>query len=109
MRRPAADLNEVERVVFEFFSESAKVTKLVEFLSLEEHKGRDKFDSRRFFMFKVTDHRPEYRQLLVGCVIPASASWQLIQATYHTKITLLAQFINNHQIQIHCTVEAGYK
>ena len=53
MRRPAADLNEVERVVFDFFSESAKVTKLVEFLSLEEHKGRDKFDSRRFFMFKV--------------------------------------------------------
>ena len=41
-------------MVFDFFSEPTKVTKLVEFLSLEEIKGRDKFDSRRFFMFKVS-------------------------------------------------------
>ena len=54
VRRAAAELNDVERVVFDFFSEPTKVTKLVEFLSLEEVKGRDKFDSRRFFMFKVS-------------------------------------------------------
>ena len=75
VRRDPAELNEVERIVFDFFSEAARVTKLVEFLSLEEHKGRDKFNSRRFFMFKalfrnygdaVLQHlRPHVERLIV--------------------------------------------
>ncbi len=50
--RTADDMNDVERIVFEFFQDEKRVDKLVEFLSLEEHKGRDKFDSRKFLLFK---------------------------------------------------------
>ncbi len=46
------EMNEVEREMHKFFTCAADVEKLVGFLSLEEHKGRDRFDSRRFSMFK---------------------------------------------------------
>ena len=41
-----------EQEIYKFFSNSSKVDKLIEFFSLEEHKGRDRFDARRFIMFK---------------------------------------------------------
>ncbi len=50
--RKPEDMNEVERSILDFFSSPANVEKLMGFLSLEEHKGRDRFDSRRFTMFK---------------------------------------------------------
>ena len=43
-----------EQVVFDFFTNEAQVSKLIGFLSLEERKGKDKFDSKRFVLFKVS-------------------------------------------------------
>ena len=35
-----------------FFNDSANVEKLIYFLSLEDRKGKDKFDATRFSLFK---------------------------------------------------------
>ena len=45
-------MNEAEQEIYNFFNNEANVSKLIEFLSLEEQKGRDHFDARRFLMFK---------------------------------------------------------
>ena len=52
MRRDVSALNDVEREIYHFFSDAENVSKLIGFLSLEEHKGKDRFDPRRFLMFK---------------------------------------------------------
>ncbi|XP_065838430.1 proteasome activator complex subunit 4-like [Oscarella lobularis] len=41
-----------ERVIYDAFTSQEFVDKLVEFFSLEDRKGRDKFDEKRFRMFK---------------------------------------------------------
>merc|ERR1719273_635584 len=50
--RDESEMNEVEREIYQFFDEQTNVDKLIEFLSLEENKGRDKFSASRFNMFK---------------------------------------------------------
>ena len=42
--------------------------KLIEFLSLEEHKGHDRFDARRFIMFKglFRNHGDAFMELFKG-------------------------------------------
>jgi hypothetical protein len=50
--RNVEDMNEVEQELVKFFLSSESVEKLLKYLSLEEQKGRDRFDSRRFTMFK---------------------------------------------------------
>merc|ERR1719273_13292 len=50
--RDESEMNEVEREIYQFFDEQTNVDKLIEFLSLEENKGRDKFSAARFIMFK---------------------------------------------------------
>ena len=50
-RRPE-DLSPGEREVQQFFSNPSNIEKLIGFLSLEDRKGKDKFDARRFSMFK---------------------------------------------------------
>lgn len=42
-----------EKIIFEYFSDPEFVEQLVEFLSLEERKGKDSFNPRRFCLFKV--------------------------------------------------------
>ena len=42
-----------ERVVYDAFTSPEFVDRLVSFLSLEENKGRDHYDTNRFSMFKV--------------------------------------------------------
>lgn len=51
--RAVEEMNDVERAVFEFFSDEKRVDQMMEFFCLEEEKGKDKFDSRRFTLFKV--------------------------------------------------------
>ena len=41
------DMPEAERLVFRFFRDEARVKKLMEFLSLENKKGQDRFDVER--------------------------------------------------------------
>nr|CAD7425108.1 unnamed protein product [Timema monikensis] len=50
--RSIEDMNAVEQEVAHFFSHQGNVHKLVGFLSLEEKKGKDKFNDYRFMMFK---------------------------------------------------------
>ncbi|CAG2057001.1 unnamed protein product [Timema podura] len=50
--RSVEDMNAAEQEVAEFFSHQGNVDKLVGFLSLEEKKGKDKFNGYRFMMFK---------------------------------------------------------
>ena len=42
------DMPEAERIVFKFFRDEASVKKLMEFLSLENKKGKDQFDVERW-------------------------------------------------------------
>jgi proteasome activator subunit 4 len=56
--QPALDrmhnaLTDAEREVDLFFSDQKNVDRLIEFLALEEKKGKDKFNGYRFIMFKV--------------------------------------------------------
>lgn len=43
-----------EQIIFDHFSEPVFVNQFIEFLSLEERKGKDKFSPRRFCLFKVS-------------------------------------------------------
>ena len=45
--------SQVERAVYDAFMSPEFVDQLVSFLSLEENKGRDKYSTSRFSMFKV--------------------------------------------------------
>lgn len=42
-----------EKIVYEYFSDPEFIDQLVEFLSLEDRKGNDSFNPRRFCLFKV--------------------------------------------------------
>ncbi|XP_035696564.1 proteasome activator complex subunit 4-like isoform X3 [Branchiostoma floridae] len=50
--RKREDMLEGEGIIFDHFSNTEFVDKLIGFLSLEDRKGRDKFSNRRFNMFK---------------------------------------------------------
>lgn len=42
-----------EQIIFDHFSDPVFINQFVEFLSLEDRKGKDKFSPRRFCLFKV--------------------------------------------------------
>ncbi|XP_059622095.1 proteasome activator complex subunit 4-like [Phlebotomus argentipes] len=50
--RDESEMNDTERVIYNFFSDADNVEKLVTFWSLEEKKGKDKFNRSRFFLMK---------------------------------------------------------
>ena len=50
--REISELTETEKIIADFFTDEAKVSKLIKFLSLEENKDTDKFDLVRAKMFK---------------------------------------------------------
>lgn len=52
LNRIEAEMSPEEREIFAFFNDAKNLDKLVSFLSLEENKGKDKFDSRKFLMWK---------------------------------------------------------
>ena len=41
-------------ILFDFFNNEKNIEKFIEFLSLEEKKGKDKFNAKRFILFKVS-------------------------------------------------------
>lgn len=43
-----------EQIIFDHFSDPVFVNQFIEFLSLEDRKGKDKFSPRRFCLFKVS-------------------------------------------------------
>ncbi|XP_075982496.1 proteasome activator complex subunit 4-like isoform X2 [Anticarsia gemmatalis] len=47
------EMEEGERFIYEFFTDDANVDKLVTFLTVEEKKGKDKFNGIRFSLFKI--------------------------------------------------------
>jgi proteasome activator subunit 4 len=50
--RTAAEMSQSEQIIFSSFTDQAFVEKLISFLSLEEIKGKDKYNSKRAQMFK---------------------------------------------------------
>ena len=56
LNRAKAELNEGEQVVYDLFTNTEYVEKLVSFLSLEENKAKDKYSSKRMTLFKVIIH-----------------------------------------------------
>lgn len=52
LERKREDLSEEEKPIYDAFTQQEFVDKLITYLSLEESKGHDKFDSQRFYMFK---------------------------------------------------------
>ncbi len=51
--RKLEELTDEEKPIYEFFSQEQLVDKLINFLTLEENKGKDKFDHYNFSLFKV--------------------------------------------------------
>uniref|UniRef100_A0A665UKH4 Proteasome activator subunit 4b n=1 Tax=Echeneis naucrates TaxID=173247 RepID=A0A665UKH4_ECHNA len=49
---PYEKMSEGEKVIFEYFSDPEFIDQLIEFLSLEDRKGKDSFNPRRFCLFK---------------------------------------------------------
>lgn len=47
-----------EKEIFQFFSNKENIDRLVGYLSMEEKKGKDKFNGYRFIMFKVSVFHP---------------------------------------------------
>ncbi|XP_034834096.1 proteasome activator complex subunit 4-like isoform X1 [Maniola hyperantus] len=50
---PLEEMEEGERYLFEFFSNEANIDRLVAFYTVEEKKGKDKFNGIRFTMFRM--------------------------------------------------------
>ncbi|KAL0621238.1 Proteasome activator complex subunit 4 [Plecturocebus cupreus] len=50
--RSREDMTEAEQIIFDHFSDLKFVEQLITFLSLEDRKGKDKFNPRRFCLFK---------------------------------------------------------
>lgn len=48
-------LNQEEKEIVAFFQDDSNIEKLIHFLSLEDRKGKDKFDATRFSLFKGND------------------------------------------------------
>ncbi|XP_028809979.1 proteasome activator complex subunit 4B isoform X2 [Denticeps clupeoides] len=46
------EMNERERIIYNYFSNPDFINQLIKFLSLEDRKGKDKFNPRRFCLFK---------------------------------------------------------
>lgn len=46
-------LLQAEQIIYDHFSDPKFVEQLIKFLSLEDRKGKDKFNPRRFCLFKV--------------------------------------------------------
>ncbi|TKS89783.1 Proteasome activator complex subunit 4B [Collichthys lucidus] len=46
------EMSEGEKIIFEYFSDAEFIDQLIEFLSLEDRKGKDSFNPRRFCLFK---------------------------------------------------------
>ncbi|XP_061914340.1 proteasome activator complex subunit 4A [Entelurus aequoreus] len=46
------EMTEREQIIYDHFSDPVFVNQFIEFLSLEERKGKDKFSTRRFCLFK---------------------------------------------------------
>uniref|UniRef100_A0A3Q3VQG8 Proteasome activator subunit 4 n=1 Tax=Mola mola TaxID=94237 RepID=A0A3Q3VQG8_MOLML len=46
------EMTEREQIIFDHFSDPVFINQFVEFLSLEDRKGKDKFSPRRFCLFK---------------------------------------------------------
>ncbi|XP_052767290.1 proteasome activator complex subunit 4A-like [Mya arenaria] len=52
LNRDRQDLTEGEKIIYDAFTNPEFVTKLVDFLALEENKGRDKFGFKKMVLFK---------------------------------------------------------
>ncbi|XP_077341678.1 proteasome activator complex subunit 4 [Lithobates pipiens] len=50
--RPREDMSEAEQIIYDNFTDEKFVNQLVTFLTLEDRKGKDKFNPRRFCLFK---------------------------------------------------------
>eukprot|EP00057_Strongylocentrotus_purpuratus_P019391 XP_011673865.1 PREDICTED: proteasome activator complex subunit 4 isoform X2 [Strongylocentrotus purpuratus] len=50
--RSREELSETEQIIYDHFSNAEFVEKLVGYLSLEDKKGRDKFDNKKYTVFK---------------------------------------------------------
>ncbi|XP_031434367.1 proteasome activator complex subunit 4A isoform X3 [Clupea harengus] len=46
------DMDEREQIIYDHFSDPVFINQLIQFLSLEDRKGKDKFSPRRFCLFK---------------------------------------------------------
>ncbi|CAG09459.1 unnamed protein product, partial [Tetraodon nigroviridis] len=46
------EMTEREKIIFDHFSDPVFINQFIEFLSLEDRKGKDKFSPRRFCLFK---------------------------------------------------------
>lgn len=53
VNRTYEELPPEEKAVYDFFINQENVDKLISFFSLEETKGQDKFEYRKFALFKV--------------------------------------------------------
>ncbi|XP_069464332.1 proteasome activator complex subunit 4 isoform X2 [Ambystoma mexicanum] len=50
--RTREEMSEAEQIIYDNFSDPKFVEQLIKFLSLEDRKGKDKFNPRRFCLFK---------------------------------------------------------
>ncbi|XP_030051703.1 proteasome activator complex subunit 4 isoform X1 [Microcaecilia unicolor] len=50
--RTREEMSEAEQIIYDHFSDPKFVDQLIKFLSLEDRKGKDKFNPRRFCLFK---------------------------------------------------------
>ncbi|KAG8223216.1 hypothetical protein J437_LFUL003567 [Ladona fulva] len=64
--RPFDEMTSSEKEIHTFFSNKDNIDKLIDFLSLEEKKGKDKFNGLRFIMFKglFRNHGDTFLELL---------------------------------------------
>jgi hypothetical protein len=68
------ELTAEEKEVDLFFSDQQNVDRLIEFLALEEKKGKDKFNGYRFIMFKVRAQKSLYAVSVFVLIVTSKGS-----------------------------------
>ncbi|KAK3731823.1 hypothetical protein QZH41_020179, partial [Actinostola sp. cb2023] len=86
-------LSESEREIFDRFSQEEFVEKFIEFLSLEDRKGKDKFSVNRFLLFKESSQRCAVE--IIAALIRGSKHWTFAktEAMWNFLIPLLRKAI----------------
>ena len=79
-------------ILYDFFHSETNVDKFIEFLSLEEKKGKDKFNAKRFSLFKVNgqsyafiDFKPPSDSILLLSRV-FSVITEILVCTYFVRI-----------------------
>uniref|UniRef100_A0A8C4GY46 Proteasome activator complex subunit 4 n=1 Tax=Dicentrarchus labrax TaxID=13489 RepID=A0A8C4GY46_DICLA len=90
------EMTEREQIIFDHFSDPVFINQFIEFLSLEDRKGKDKFSPRRFCLFKFCLQRNGLFRNFSDAFLPLLRPHmeRLVADTHESKQRCVAEIIS---------------